>query len=69
MASWAEQYEARKADRLKKEEKMKLNKILRFGNSASYSQAEVDVKVTEKLENETVGGRAQFTDQVGNIGE
>ena len=69
MASWAELYEARKAERLKKEEKMKLNKILGFSNSASYSQAGVDVKVTEKLENENYGGGAQFTDQVGNIGE
>jgi len=43
MASWAEQYQARKAERLK-EEKSKLNKKLGFGLTESCSEEKVDVK-------------------------
>jgi len=51
MASWSEQYEARKAERLKEEEGKKMNKKLGFGNSECCLESKSSKTINKSNEN------------------
>jgi len=64
MASWSEQYEARKAERLKEEEGKKINKKLGFGNLEHCSEPKINKTIDKSYEkcvsdNESVEEKVQ----------
>jgi hypothetical protein len=66
MSSWAEQYEVKKAVRMK-EEKMKLNKNIGFGFSANYSDLEKDLKKVNGLKVENDHGEENLVKESRNL--
>ena len=66
MSSWAEQYEAKKAVRMK-EEQMKLNKNLGFGFSVNSSDLGKDLKKVNGLKVENDSGEENLKKQPRNL--